>query len=209
MSASEVDATRRDLLERVQTGDVSALEQLFALHRAFLCRVIERRMDVRVRARVDPSDVVQETQLEVFRRLPEFLQRDPMPFRLWLIKTANERLSKVERFHLAAERRSSRREVPLPDRSSLALAQQLVASGMTASQRLARHEMVDRIRQVLTELSELDREIILLRTLEALSNDEAACLLEIEPAAAMKRYSRALIRLNKLLSQRGIRESQL
>jgi DNA-directed RNA polymerase specialized sigma24 family protein len=58
-------------------------------------------------------------------------------------------------------------------------------------------------------MSDVDREIILLRTLEGLSNDEAAYLLEIAPEAAKKRYTRALLRLHKLLKERGIRESQL
>src|SRR5437016_6286851 len=74
------------LLRQVHSGDAEAFEQLFGRYRPELRRFIELRLDPRMRARVDASDVVQETQMEVFRRLDDFLQRQPMPFRLWLRK---------------------------------------------------------------------------------------------------------------------------
>src|SRR5258708_5691482 len=115
------------LLVQAQAGDRGAFEQLFARHRPFLRQVVSLRIDPRLRARVDPSDVVQETQLEAYRRLGDFLQRQPMPFRIWLRKTACERLLKIREHHVAAARRSLQREVQLPDRSSLLLARHLLA----------------------------------------------------------------------------------
>src|SRR5262245_57826408 len=119
------------LLQRVQAGDRQAFEQLFARYRSYLRQVITLRIDPRLRARVDPSDVVQETQLEVFRRLADYLQRQPMPFRLWLYKTACERLGKIREHHLEAGRRAVEREVSLPDQTSLEFAQRVVAVGST------------------------------------------------------------------------------
>jgi DNA-directed RNA polymerase specialized sigma24 family protein len=52
-------------------------------------------------------------------------------------------------------------------------------------------------------LADADREILLMRHAEDLSYDEIACLLEIEQAAARKRYGRALIRLQKTLADHG------
>jgi hypothetical protein len=46
--------------------------------------------DPRLRPRVDPSDVVQEAQLDAFRRLADYLQRRPVPFRLWLRKPVGD-----------------------------------------------------------------------------------------------------------------------
>ena len=108
-------AETQRLLELVAAGDRAAFEQLFAEHRAELRRVVEMRLDARLRARLDPSDVVQETQLEAFRRLGDFLERRPMPFRLWLRKTAQERLLMLQRQHLEAARRTVGREVALHD----------------------------------------------------------------------------------------------
>ncbi len=110
----------------------------------------------------------------------------------------------IERQHVAAQRRSVRREVPLPDASSLQLAHQLLAPAATPSQQLRRREAAQLVRQALAQLSENDREILLMRNLEQLSNAEVAQVLQIEPAAASQRYGRALLRLRKLLIDRGL-----
>src|SRR5207253_10243747 len=83
------------LLQQAQAGDGQAFERLFAGYRPYLRRMIALRLDPKLRARVDPSDEVQETQLEVFRRLDEFLKRQPMPFRGWLRQTALALLPKL------------------------------------------------------------------------------------------------------------------
>jgi DNA-directed RNA polymerase specialized sigma24 family protein len=70
------------LLEQVQTGDRRAFDRLFARYRAYLIQVVETRPDPRLLARLDASDAVQEAQMEVYRRLPDFLARRPMLFRL-------------------------------------------------------------------------------------------------------------------------------
>jgi RNA polymerase sigma-70 factor (ECF subfamily) len=197
----------RNLLHQVEAGDRQAFEHLFARYRAYLRQVVEVRLDPRVQARVDPSDVVQETQMEAFRRLPDYLARRPMPFRLWLRKTAQERLLVIRRQHLEAGRRAVDREVPLPERSSLLLARSFLA-GSTPSRQLDRKELARRVRQAVARLSETDQEILLLRAFEGLSNQEVACLLDLDPATASKRHGRALLRLQKLLAEGGLAESE-
>jgi RNA polymerase sigma-70 factor (ECF subfamily) len=195
------------LLEQVRAGDARAFEQLFARHRPELRQFIELRLDAQMRARVDASDIVQETQLEVFCRLADFLERQPMPFRLWLRKTAYERLLKIRRHHVDVAQRTVRREVALPEQSSLELAQQLLAPGSTPSQHLDKRELVRRVRQALARLADADREILLLRNFEGLSNQDAAQVLGIESATASQRFGRALLRLRKLLLETGLMES--
>jgi RNA polymerase sigma-70 factor (ECF subfamily) len=195
------------LLEQIQAGDRQAFEALFAQYWPRLRQFVEVRLDPRLRARVDASDVVQETQLEAFQRLGDYLARRPMPFHVWLHKTAYERVLKARRRHLGAAGRAIDREVGLPERSSVLLAQQLLAGGSTPSQRLSVEEAARQVRQALAELEEMDREVLLLRHLEGLAHEEAACILGIEPAAVRKRYGRALLRLRKLLVDRGLLES--
>lgn len=202
---SDAPETER-LLHLVGGGDRAAFERLFARHRAYLRRVVELRLDGRLRARVDPSDVVQDAQMEAFRRLPDYLARRPMSFRLWLRKTAQERLLMAERFHLGAACRAVGREVPLSEGSSLQLSGQLAAAGSTPSQQLASRERARQVREAVAELAAGDREILVLRNLEELSNHEAAEVLGIDPAAASQRYGRALLRLRKVLLARGLRE---
>jgi RNA polymerase sigma-70 factor (ECF subfamily) len=192
------------LLREAAAGDRRAFDQLLTRHRKSLCKFVELRMDPKMRTRVDASDVVQETQLEAFRRLPDFLERRPMPFHVWLRKTAYERLLMARRQHVDAGQRAVGREVPLPDRSSLVLAAKLIPKGSTPSQRLGRHELALRVHRMLQGLTAADREILLMRTVEERSYQEIACILEIDPAAARKRYGRAVLRLHALLAEDGL-----
>jgi RNA polymerase sigma-70 factor (ECF subfamily) len=196
VTADDSEALR--LLIQAGAGDQQAFEQLLKRYRPSLRAFIELRLGAEVRARVDPSDVVQETQLEAFIRLADYLDRRPMPFHLWLRKTAYERLLKVRRRHLAAQRSVSR-EVALPDQSSVLLAHRLKAHTPGPVQQLCRGELAAQIQQALSELSETDREVLLMRHVEELPYEDIGCLLGLEPAAARKRYGRALLRLRKTL----------
>jgi RNA polymerase sigma-70 factor (ECF subfamily) len=207
MAEVKMDSTEtRGLLDQIAQGDRQALERLLERYRPGLHDFVAARLDPKLRARLDPSDVVQDAQLEVVRRMDDFLRRRPMPFHLWVRKTAYERLLNLRRDHRKRARRSVDREVALPDRSSLLLAQPLLAGGPSPSQQLAAREFADRVAQAVAELAEADREILLMRHAEELPYEEIACLLEIEPAAARKRYGRALIRLQKVLSDHGLLE---
>jgi RNA polymerase sigma-70 factor (ECF subfamily) len=194
------------LLERVAQGEQEALGSLLDRHRPDLKAFVEARLDPRLAARLDPSDVVQEAQLVIARRIDEFLERRPMPFHVWMRRTAYERLVDLRRHHLKRARRSVSREVPLPERSSLLLARPLLAGSSTPSRRLEAQELAERISRAVAELAEADREVLLMRHAEALPFEEIACLLAIEPAAARKRFGRALIRLQKALSKYGLLE---
>ena len=196
-----------ELLRQAGCGSRQAFDRLFGRYLLDLHEFVARRLDPRLRARIDPSDVVQETQLEVLRRLADFLQRQPMPFRLWLHKTAYERLLVLHRQHVGAARRAVGREVPLPDRSSALLARQLLAGGSTPSHQLSRRELVRQVQEVVAGLAEADREVLFMRHYEGLSYQEVACILDIDPAAARKRYGRALLRLHQLLADAGLGES--
>jgi RNA polymerase sigma-70 factor, ECF subfamily len=202
-------AQTQSLLERVAGGDRQAFDELFARHRPDLRQLVELRLDPRLRARVDPSDVVQEAHLEAFRRLNTYLQERPMPFRLWLRQIAHDRILKAWRHHLGTARRAAGREVPLPERSSLVLARQLLAGGSTPGQALDRRDLARRLRQALAQLPEADREVILMRHFEGLSNQEAGCVLGLDPGAVSKRHGRAMLRLHRILFAGGFTESQM
>jgi RNA polymerase sigma-70 factor (ECF subfamily) len=201
MPSAEPDSREtEDLLEQAAAGDTLAEERLLRRHRPCLRAFVEAHLDPALRARLDASDVVQEAQLEVTRRLPDFLRRRPMPFRLWLRKTAYERLLMLRRRHRGAARRAVGREVTLPDRSSLAVAQNLLAPNSSPSRRADREEQARRVQEALARMAEADREVLLMRHYEDLSYEDIGCILGIEPAAARKRHGRALVRLHKALA---------
>ena len=208
---SDVDSDSAEtvrLLALAGAGDRAAFNELFDRYRGFMLHSAERRLSPRVRPRLDASDVVQEAHLDAFQRLGDFLRRRPMSFRLWLLKTVHERLLKIERRHLAAAKRSVDREVLLSDASSMDLARQFTSRGSSPSSPVQTEELAGRIRMILAGLSESEREIILLRNFDGLSNQEVAALLELNPETTKKRYSRALLRLESLMRNNGLTESR-
>jgi RNA polymerase sigma-70 factor, ECF subfamily len=189
-----------NLLAQARTGDRAAFNRLFEYYRPYLLRMVQLRMDDRMRRRVDASDVVQETHLEALRRFQAYLDSPDVPFRLWLRQLAAERMGKLRRFHLYAARRSTAREVrPTDDTEYIRLALELPADSSTPSQQVSREELARRVREAMDRLDPADREIIVFRVFEGLSYEEAGYLLGIEPAAARKRHSRAIVRLHRML----------
>lgn len=191
------------LLQRAAGGDRVAVEELINSHRGYLRRVVELWMEDELRSRVDPSDVVQETQLVASQRLDDYLEKKPTSFRIWLRGKALDQVIEARRRHLYAEKRSVRREVSLAGHSSMFLARKL-----TASQHLRRQEQAEQVRTTIEEMPEADREILLLRHIEELSNAEIAEVLQLAPATASQRYGRALRRLREKLVHRGVSQSE-
>src|SRR5260221_11793359 len=98
MPSAEADSPQtKRLLERAGGRDRAAFDQLFDLHRKSLKNLVSLRMDARLQTRLDPSDIVQETQMVAFRRFRDYLIRRPMPFRLWIRKTAQQQVCDAQR----------------------------------------------------------------------------------------------------------------
>ncbi len=199
------DETQR-LLELAKGGDQAAFEALFGRHRTKLLRAIALRMDRRVAARVDASDVLQDTYLEAFKRLPHYLQQQGMPFYLWLSWIAREKVLALHRRHLGADKRAVTHEVPLLPANSSATFVSVVIAGRepTPSQALAKAELAERLRLALGRLDDDDRDLILWRHFEQLSARDTARILHISEAAAGKRYLRAVERLRTILLDLGV-----
>jgi RNA polymerase sigma-70 factor, ECF subfamily len=197
------------LLMRIGSGDRNAFNELFERHRQDLRRAVQLRLDRQLRTRVDASDVVQEAQLEAFRRLDDYLQRRPMPFGLWLRQTAQQRINTHRRDHLQTARRSVHREQEFPSQSSLLIAAPFLQRGSSPSRRLVKHEYERLVTEAVNQLAELDREILLMRNVEGLSQPEIAQVLELSHDAVRKRYGRALVKLQRLLAAKGLSEADL
>src|SRR5207244_3052069 len=104
-------AERERLRERIRSEGPAAMGALFADHRDRLRRMVEMRLDHRVRARVDASDVLQEAYVDAAERLGAFLQKPDMPLFLWLRLVVGERLLKIHRHHLGTQMREAGRDV--------------------------------------------------------------------------------------------------
>jgi RNA polymerase sigma-70 factor, ECF subfamily len=193
------------LLDRATRGDGTAREALLDQHRHRLRRMVAARLDRRLAARVDPSDVVQEALAEAAENLDAYLRDRPLPFYPWLRRFAWERLMKLHRHHIKSQRRSVTREEAwiMPDESAQLLANRLLSRGTNPVGRLIRDELRDRIRAALAGMAESDREVLVMRNLEHLSSAEIAAVLGISEGAVKVRHLRALRRLKVLLEEKS------
>ena len=191
----------------ISAGDHRAVEHVIGKYGPRLRRMIAARLDPRLARRVDPSDVVQETFMEVARRLPRYLRDRPLPLYPWLRKVAAERLADLADRHIHAQRRSVQREVwslGVSDESVVQLARQLAQSGTTPSRHVVREESREQIRAALERLADADREILLMRFMEQLSTKDMAAALGISPEAVGMRRLRALKRLSDELGEQSL-----
>lgn len=194
-----------ELISRARAGDAGALNDIFTRHRVRLRRMVDIRLDRRLHARVDPSDVIQEAYLEVAQRLEEYLRDPNLPVFLWLRLVVGQRLAKLHRQHIGTKQRDAGREVSifrdaLPAATSAALAAHLLGRQTSPTQAAVRAERMLRVQEAINALDPIDREVLSLRHFEHLDRRETAQVLGIEEAAAAKRYIRALKRLKDTLA---------
>jgi RNA polymerase sigma-70 factor, ECF subfamily len=194
------DATDGTLvpLENLSNVDL-VFEAICDKYRKILLCVVESRMDSDLAQRIDPSDVVQEALLEAFTRMADFQRRKPMPLGSWLRETAIQQLGKAVRRHRLAGKRSVRRQVSWEQSSVYRLAEQVTAVVNTAQDHHEKTEEAARTLEALGRLSPLDREILMLRYVNGLANQDVAQVLDVSETVASKRHCRALVRLHDSL----------
>jgi RNA polymerase sigma-70 factor (ECF subfamily) len=144
--------------------------------------------------------VVQEAYLTVRGKFATYTSDSRLPFFLWLRLEVGQKLVDVYRFHLGTQMRDAGQEVSLhqgalPQVTSLSLAEQLLGKLTTASHAAIRADLKLRVQEALNSMDPHDREVLILRHFEELSNAEKAQVLGIKPSAAVNRYVRALKRL--------------
>ncbi len=192
------------LLKRAVEGDRAAVTELLSGYRDRLRKMVTSRLDNRLVARVDPSDVVQETLIVAAGNLPGYAAEQPMPFYPWLRRLALQRLIDLQRRHLHAERRSVLREERLAavnDSTVHELARYLLAQVPGPHSEAVAAEREASLRRALDSLEETQREVLLLHYVEDLSLAEAAEVLQITADAARMRHFRALKQLRELFEK--------
>jgi RNA polymerase sigma-70 factor (ECF subfamily) len=203
MSDSDENAA---LVEKAVAGDQAAFRELFEQYRERLKRMVRLRLSRRLQGRVDDSDVLQESYLEVARRLQEYAEKPGLPFFLWLRHMTGLKLTEVHRRHLGTDMRDADREVSLhrgslPEADSVSLAAQLLGQLTTPSQAAVKAETRIFVQEALNAMDPLDREVLALKHFEQLSISEIAQTLGMSKAGAGSRYLRAVKRLREILER--------
>jgi len=196
----------QELLLQASQGNEAAVNGLLDRHREALKRMIGLRMDQALKRRVDASDVVQDVLVEAHRRLLDYINDPKLPFHLWLRQIAKDRIIDAHRRHRKAARRSVDREQAMTapedgEHSAWDWAHQLCDTELTPAAAATWQEMERRFRAALNELEENDREVVLMRHFEQLSNQEVAQALGLSEPAAGMRYLRAIRRLRAMLAE--------
>jgi RNA polymerase sigma-70 factor (ECF subfamily) len=192
-------------IERVRQADRDALATAFAEHRARLLRTAALRVDPRLAARLSADDVLQEAYVNAAQRCAHVEGETEEALFLWLRLVVLQTLIDLHRRHVVTQARSVEREAArrtdAGGSATVNWGSALAGSVTSPTEALRRGERFERLRGAIDGLSEMDREILLLRHFEELSNQEVASVLKIEQKAASIRYFRALDRLRKALER--------
>jgi RNA polymerase sigma-70 factor (ECF subfamily) len=207
---SEFRTASDDLLDQARAGSSESLGQLLQLYANYLKVVVLGQLEHNLRARVSPSDVVQETFFEAHRDFPQFRGGTTPEFLAWLRRILVNNLCRVVEQHLLAEKRDVRREVSL-ERLATALEQStarleaiLPDPGTSPSAFLQRRETEVALADQLAQLPADYRDVIVLRHLEQLPFEDIGQRMGRTSGAVRMLWLRAVKALRERLDERGI-----
>lgn len=183
-----------DLVRRIQDGDNRAWEELYLRYRDQLLLSIRCRLGPGLRSHLESEDILQSVFREALSDLHRFEPRQPRALNHYLHTCVLNKIRNKADYFGAAKRQG---ETALTD----ALSQQIPdpLEGTPQYHDSARYAALE---SALARLSDEMREVVLLRRVEGLSNQETADLLEKTPAATSKLYNRAVARLAMLMQRR-------
>jgi RNA polymerase sigma-70 factor, ECF subfamily len=202
-------ASTRGLLSRARKGDQQSIGELLTLYRNYLTLLASTQLERRLRPRVSPSDIVQETMLKAHRHFAQFKGRSEAEFLAWLRQILLSSLAHFVERHLLAAKRNIRREISIEECATLAAGSfpwpgALGAShGETPSGEVQQREAKAVLSARLAKLSTRYRQVLVLRNIEGLSFDDVAVKLDCTPAAARMLWLRAIEKLRAIYRKAG------
>jgi RNA polymerase sigma-70 factor (ECF subfamily) len=193
------------LLARARSGDATSLGPLLELYRNYLRLLARAQIDGALRARLDPSDLVQETLLEAYRDFPRFAGDSEGELMAWLRRILVRNLADQIRRHRAGIRDWGRQESleGLLDRSCAEAHDALAGGISTPSFRATRREQAVLLAEAMARLPTDYREVILHRNLGKLPFEVIAGRMHRSPGAVRMLWVRAVEKLSKLMQHPG------
>ena len=193
----------QNVLEKAKAGDASCVGELLAVYRDYLLGIAVAKLDPRVRARCNPSDVVQETLMEAFRDFHQFRGGLEREFLAWIRQILSNNLARMVELHLLTDKRDMRRERPIEQavvgESKLERRDYwLTDDGKSPSSVLQKKEQLATMLERINKLPAHYRDVLLLRHIEELSFDDVAVRVGKSTGAVRMIWLRALEQLREV-----------
>lgn len=187
------------LLAEALRGSGESLGALLEVYRGYLYLQARAQLDLRLRSRANPSDVVQDTFLQACRHFDQFRGRTTRELLGWLRRILAHRVARLAEQQVQAGKRTVRREVSLdrPPGDSAAEPLTLASPGSSPSTHAQRRESADWLAGQLARLPDDYREVLVLRHLEGLPFADVAQRMNRTPGAVRVLWLRALDRLRR------------
>jgi RNA polymerase sigma-70 factor (ECF subfamily) len=187
-----------ELFTSACNGSNSCLGRLLTLYTNYLKLLVTAQMDDRLRGRVSPSDIVQESFFEAHRDFNQFRGHTPGEFVVWLRRIVVNNILRVVEQHVLAGKRDVRREVSLEEigrrleQSTVRLETLLAVEDNSPSGCASQREDEIRLADTVAQLPADYREVIVLRHIEGLSFDEVGARMNRTAGAVRMLWLRAL-----------------
>ncbi len=196
------------LLDRAKNGSAADVGQLLSVYTQYLKTLANHQLDRRVRQRVSPSDLVQDTLLEAHRDFPNFRGTTTAELVSWLRRILIHNLIRASEHHLHTEKRDARREISLQRLaanlgsvdSPLEVALRSPTSSPSAD--LRGQEQVSELEQALEKLPKEQRQVVMMRHLDGLAFNDIAERLGRSSGACRMLWLRAMDDLREKLQER-------
>jgi RNA polymerase sigma-70 factor (ECF subfamily) len=197
-------------LIRAAVGGQGNVGELLQVYAGYLRLLAQTQLDENLRARVSPSDIVQETLLEAHLGIGAFRGQTEAELLGWLRRILVNNLATAVEYHLLAAKRDVRRDISLErisrsvERSTVGLAAMLPARDASPSSAACHNEDLTALSDALLELPESYREVILMRHIDSLGFPEIAARMGRSPGAVRMLWLRAIDQLRQSMTRKGL-----
>ena len=197
-----------DWLERARQGDAGARDQLFAATRSFVATAARFHLQRRLQAKVDASDIVQQSLLEAHRGFEKFSGHSPGEWLAWLKRIVAHNALDAAKAYRGTAKRDAGREVPLAGNEDASAGWHVtpVDQAASPSMQVARGEQDLIVAAALDALPEDHREVLLLRNMERLPFEEVGRRMGRSAGACRMLWMRAIANLRDTLPPTCVEE---
>lgn len=189
-----------DWIAAAAKGDQTAFDRLCGEDRLQRWAVmIGARLPQRLRAKIDPEDILQDTLQRAWRDIGTLKDRSPAGFHRWVVGIARHvTTDHIRRF--SQHKRDTAREEGFERRDDSAV----YGTMTTPSMSMARREQASQVVELLDQLSAKHRDVLILRVLEGYTTSEVADMLDTSVANVSVMLHRGLVQIRDLMDEMGV-----